>query len=1032
MSQAAPPAASPHRRRWSRPVILGLVAVVALAGAGWSIWSSVGDEALRALADYQRARNVPPPVPPGPPVDRPIDDDELANWSEVKVFRAGATRPKPVIVVGRAQQATPPNIMDGVMRGTLGRELIRQGFILAAREGFDVVVRDLAIGDPDEPGPADATYRLGSFLQGKKHETARNPNGGRITIVAGTGADRRVVWHQRLDCMDLEWAKYFTLVGQVESLARHEWRDLVAGWKLPPRELRPPTAPDALPDGAEARLDSLAETEQFAALRALHDAVRRDGGSPTRWVALARGYALLGSLVESNPGAAHSAFKARGLLYARLAVVAAPGSAAGLRGQAFAEAFAGMVHAARDDLDDADKADATAAKSPRVTLLRAYLATDPEALGRVAAAAPEDPLPLYLRAIVQSRLSGPVGDDSRYCRNEIAAAVDAVLARVPDCHRVVDVLCRSAGVAGLHRATTIDLESFAATSAARVAAVPGLPAAVVNRGGEATDEFALRQSLVKAATADPNEMSWGALATLLSDVRFVQIVHRLHFLAYPLGAGAAEFLEVARPMVADHPNHDFIEFFGGTLDRDQAIALLDRLDFADFEVKDNGTMTPMRLLDTNRSSISWRRSVTQSDWGLVPNAELIARNQRDPGIRATWAKMLINLDPGSPVGRSLLAGAEWATAAPKVAAWEAEQPWNTALLAEHGLQLVKAKQPAEAQGRLETAMGRSPEIWIFRGLASSYRAQGRVDEWVKAAEAMMQQPDQALDHATAANDLAQYLMKRGEVDRAWPWAERAAQSWAAWAMLTASRCAEMRRDWTNAEAWIARTSQRYGGNWLDWAAWCARTGHGNPKIAAAMLWRAWDAGTRPSSADQGFFLGNLALFFDRADVAREIAEGQLAADPRSTIATLLLAQAHDRLGNAKDRDAAFDRIAGEPQPSAPKTAKMIAHLVAWHRDPTAPLDLAPVDALIDSIVPKNRPASDTAVGLILAMYGQADRALPYLKRADVGANNIGLRLLARQVLQARGEPLAEILLTAPAVTAANPTPADGPDAEPEP
>ncbi len=1019
MSQAVPPAAAPRRRRWSRPVVLAFVAVAVLGGAGWSIWSSVGDEAMRALAEYQRARNTPPSgptQPPGPPVDRPIDDDELANWSEVAIFHAGANRPRPVVVVRRARQALPPDVMDGVVRGAVAREVIRQGVILAAREGFDVVVRDPAIGDPDEPGPADATYRLGSFLQTKKHETARNPNGGRITIVAGTGKDRRVVWHRTLDCMDVEWARYFRLVGQVESLARHEWRDLMAGWKLPPRAPRPPTAPDALPDGVEARLDSVAETEQFAALRALHDATRRDGGSPTRWLALARGYALLGSLVESLPSAAHAVFKARGLLYARMAVDAAPGSAAGLRGQAFAEAFAGMPFAARSDLDDADKADkadGSSARIPRVDLLRAYLAIDPEALGRVAAADPDNPVPLYLGAIAQSRLSGFAGDDDRICRNEIAAAVDAVLARVPDCHRAVDALCRSSGVAGLHRATTIDLESFAATSAARVAAVPGLPATVQARGGEAVDEFALRQALVQAAIADPNELSWGVLAALLRDIRFVQVCHRLHFLAYPLGAGAAEFLEAARPLVADHPNHDFLELYGGALDRDQALALVDRLDFADFEVKDAGLTTPIRNLDQARSRTLWQRELTQSDWGLAPDMERIVRNQGAPAVRAAWAKALLHLDPSSPVGRGLLAGAEWAMVAPQVAAWEAEQPWNTVLVAEHGFQLLKAKQYAEAQGRFETAMGRSPEIWIFRGLATSYREQGRIDEWVKAAGAMMEQPDQALDHANAANDLARFLMKRGEVDRAWPWAERAAESWAAWAMLTASECAEMRRDWTNAEAWIARTSQRYPANWLDWAAWCVRTGHGNPKIAAALLWQLWEAGRRPDSVEQGFLLGDLALILDRADITREIAAGQLAAQPQATPAGVLLALAYDRLGDAKNRDAVMDAIVAEPNPSGPKTARMIGHLVAWHRDPAAPLDLAPIEALIASIEPQNRPASDTTVALILLMYGQADRAVPYLKRADITGNNLGFRLLARHALQARGEPLGEFLRVPP-------------------
>ncbi len=1010
-----------RRRRWPRPLILTLVAATVLLGAAWSIWLSAGDEIIMAIAAATRPPTPSQPpalVAPAKPVDRPIEDDETANWTEVAVFRDGPNRPRPVVVVRRPQQASVANLNDGVSRGALAREVVRQGLILSAREGFDILVRDLAVGDPDEPGLADSTYRIGSFFQTRKHESAKNPQGGRITITQGSGGDRKVVWHRTLDCMDFEFPNYARLVGQVEVLIRTDFRKILADWKLPTsRAPKLPAKPVSLPEGVEKRLTSLAETEQFAAIRALHDAIRHDGGSPELWHALSRGYAMLGSLTEPLPSASHAVFKARSLLYAQEAVVVENDSPRSLRDQAFAEAMAGLHKPARADLDLADKTDGGKGMSLRTETTRAYLASDPDALGKLAARSPDDLTPLYLQAIVRSRLSGVSAGIQRTCRNEIIANLDEVLAKVPDCHRAIDAMCECSGVANLHRATTIDLEPFASTSAARVAALPGLPPAVAGRldDGAAIDEFALRQSLVKASIGDTNDLTWGALALQLRDIRFLQVCRRLHFLAYPLSSGASQFVEVARPMVADHPNHEYIELFSGLIDQNQAIEIIDRLDFADLELKNYDLFQfPIHSISKERSVRFYGRSITQADWGTVPNLERHARISSDVALKVNWANGLLNLDPGSPVARAIIVEADWARAAPQIADWEREQPWNTVLFAAHGFQLLKDKRFAEAQAKFEMALARSPELWIFNGLVKTYRERGQIELWIKAAEAMLEQPDQSLDHAETANDLARYLMDQGQVDRAWPWAERAAGSWAGWAMNTAWQCAEMRRDWRNAEAWVARASQRYDNQWLDWLAWCVRTGHGNLKAASDVVWAQWDATRTAGSDNDASMLASLGLILDRADMTQQVAEARVEADPKSTVDALYLALACERLGDIKARDKALERIVTEPNPSAPKTAKMIATLIQWHRHrDTAKLDLAAIDAVLLEVPPEHRPPSNTMIGLFLILFGEGDEAVRYLKASDVDGNAGNARLLARHALRSRGEPVADNLFTTP-------------------
>lgn len=1015
MTDPIVPAAGSRARRPARPLILTLLALAALGGAGWSIWRSVGEEALEAIA--AATRRPPAPVPPTAPGIPPVGDDETANWTEVAVYRAGPGRPRPVLVARRTRQAIAFN--DGVARGLLARELVRQGLILAAREGFDVAVRDLAVGDPDEPGAADATYRLGSFGMAGKHASSATPQGMRVTIASGTGADRRVLWTGKLDGIGREMPEYDQLVGQIKALIDKDFRDVLAGWKLPPSVApRAAVAPDRLPDGVEGRLASLAEAEQFAALRALHDAVRRDGGSPARWRALARGYAMLGSLTEPLFGAGHAAFQARGLLYARLGVDAAKRAPAGLRDQAFAEALAGIFGPARADLDAADKLDGGQTPSPRADLLRAFLATDPTALIRAADRSQGDHIALYLGAVVQSRLSGRVGGEDRINRHEILDAAERVLTQVPDAHRAIDLMSEAGGVVNLHRSTTLDLEAFAATAATRIRAVPGLPPAVADlvREGAPADEVAARRALDEAARADPNDLTWGALAQVLRETRFLQVCRRLHFLAFALSAGASDFAEEARPLVADHPNRDFVELYAGQLAPADAAVLARRLDFADLEFKNHGLLHIIRRFDPGLDAQLYQRSMSQAGMGLIPDWERTIRNENEGPGRRNWARALIQVEPASPVARSALVGVDWDNVAARAPDWEREQPWNTSLIAEIAGQLLKAGRYDEAQRRFEVALRQSPEMWIFRGLARCYRERGQTEAWVAAAEAMLEQPDQSLDHATVGDDLAKYLIEQGQVDRAWPWAERAAGSWAAWAMDTAARCAEMRRDWENAEAWVARNSQRYPDRWLNWATWCLRTEHGHPRAAARLVWAQWDAGRRGTSDEESVWLCDLGLLLDRPEVARESAAGLLEAEPGSTVAALKLALACHRLGDAKGRDEAMERLASAPNPLGPRTAKALGLLHAWHREgEKAPPDLAPVAAILESIPAENRPPTAGAIGLVLDMYGRTAEAIPYLKQGDSRQQTASQRALIRMALKAHDQPLAaDIYWTAPA------------------
>ena len=203
-----------------------------------------------------------------------------------------------------------------------------------------------------------------------------------------------MVWSSEFDCGMNIAPTYPQLIMFVERFARDDFPGVLEGLGLSRSGPAPPKNAEEgkLPTGVEERLGRLVETEAFAAIRALHEAIRTQGETSTLLIALARAYANLGSLAESQWTADYLAFQARGLLYAQRAVVRDHDAPPSLRGQAYAEALAGLSRAALQDLNLANKADGGKANPPWAPMIRAYCRSNASSLAKLVAAHPEDPL----------------------------------------------------------------------------------------------------------------------------------------------------------------------------------------------------------------------------------------------------------------------------------------------------------------------------------------------------------------------------------------------------------------------------------------------------------------------------------------------------------------------------------------------------------------------------------------------------------------------------------------------------------------
>ena len=1005
-------------KRPGRSFVVALAALAVTAGAGVAIWSSIGAGALSEFWPTAQPIASGPgpakaPVTPGAGAPgRPIGDDERAFWSEVAVYKSGPGRPRSVVAVKRGKQPASSE-KDGLYQGLLAREVVRQGLLLAAREEFGAVTRDVPIGDVEPSGAPDATFRIGSRFRVLAGSGPDDPNVGRVTIVSGEGADRRVLWSREFDCEMIIAPNYGRLVSIVEGFSRQGFRTVLGGRGLARSGPSPLASKDeggGLPESVDRGLGLPVETEQFAAIRALHEAIRTRGETPSRLVALAKAYANLGKLSECQWTADYLAFQARALLYAERAAVREHESPETLRGRAHVRALAGLFREAILDVEKSGGPGGGKDQPYEVEMVRAYAASDAAALERTAGEHPGDPWPRLLRFLTVSESSGYYYTTDKNCRHDVLAASRPILESVPDCYRVYDGLIQMSGVANLHTATSVGYGLYAQAMPERVAALPGLPKAVSGlrpEGGEPA-EVGLRRAIDAAAADDPAEPTWGVLARQLREIRFFLAGRRVEFIAYSLAAPTGDVAAEALPLLADHPNRAYIESFLSRFDGPDLAGKLKGLDLADIEPKAGRIAQRFNAFDpaeqSRLSGLAWTHIVSGTVPGQIAHVATAADESRGQA-----AHNLLKYHPGSPLGRAALIASRWDEAKPNAEAWAKDHGGaDTLVVAELGLRSLNEERLDEAERLLREALDRSPEGWLFEGLAGVYVRRGDVDGYAKAAAEYLQTDDLNLDHAKVAGNLAEFLMKLGEYAKARPFAEYSAQSWAGWAMMRASRCAEGMGDWEGAEQWIARTSERYDSSWLQWYAWCQRTGRGNPDAAGRLIEQQLNAGRSLRSHEEQIQVATALIGAGASKSARRVLEPAYEEKHDTTLG-LLLAVACDLDGDPKARDAAMKAVGDDSKPSAPLTAKVVAALGDWlakggKNEP----DLARVDGLVEQMKPEARPNCTTFVGLLLDRHGQADAAIKYLKQADTDKTYLWFRYLARSVLRARGTALEPI------------------------
>lgn len=863
-------------------------------------------------------------------------------------------------------EVQPPGIVldpSGAVaqQGLLVRELQRQALLLAAREELSLRTRDAALREPFAPVSSScltvSTKTL--CLPAKETELSVTRAGNTQTCrVAG------VPQHGKAPG-DPDYPK---LVAALEVASREQLPAILKALALegsPAGE-----AATARPsERVLARLAVLTSTEQLGAARELHAALRQ-GQSVELLSALVRAYANLGVLTECHWSAEHTVFKARALLYAQRACTLSKDGALARWTRAYAYALAGL-HAA----GEAEAVAATALSNPPAWArgIEAYVRYDAASLRAVPAADEGAGVARLLAFLAVEHEHGT--------RIPLDVGFEA-LEKNPECYRIHDAINEHGGVSSQHRTTLLGLQILAKTLATRLAGQEALPVTVAKLATDGATVADLVKSLRSAD--DSGEPSWSVTGTLIEETVFDLARRRLIFMKEKWAVPVEEELGSLLAQLGPHRYRAYLESFGQRADTSA-------IEIADPEVRET------RLMDATRAPAADPRKIRGERARIVALCQVDAtaheleetvRRFHGSGFERVAVERLQRASPRSPVLVEVaLQGARPAAEALEAApTWEKEHADHARVQRVLSVFYHQQRRDEDSRRCLDRAIALSPDRWCYETLAGLHEAAGDRVKWREALEKVLELPDTGLDHAQVRVRIARYYMGRSEWKEALPYADAAAETWAAWAMECAADCHEGARDMKGAELWMRRVGERYGGT--RWYYWCVRTGEGDATAAkkvAEARFKAVRSGAPSSSGDWEALGAFYVLEGKRADALEWYARANKASPvPAWSLMTALLTDDSDEragiLTAVGERAGQFRGSDGRNRAATADLAKLMKRV--FSKEET--LDPAAVERIFTKASQKEKRYLGYIAGRFLIDQGFAKEARPLLEASASG------------------------------------------------
>ena len=798
---------------------------------------------------------------PGAAVTPVSGTGQPADLQNVDIVFMAVQKPLHVVYIGNNRFHVPTKGPE------FQRELVREAFLIAARDEIGVLTRDELLGETRPENDHTLALRFHYVMPGEEND------GGPLRQLSFHRIDSDGKETKFLDYDYTLWIRdhsgYMKILQDVERMSREDFAKSLKSAGMKKTVSAEETAVDETEtenalQSIDMLLDNLSLVSQYDAVRQTHQWIRNAGETLSLLQRLVRGYTQLYLLSEHHFLKTRFVFQSRALLYSQR-IVAKYGEtreSLGLRGAVFA--YITYFELARESFAQADSinpaSDTDAMLSQWIEIARAYADYDFAAMETLMKEHEQNPLAKLVYYMMHEYTL-----DTKTARN-----IGRELSENYSCMRILD------GIAGI---TSFDpiyaadgkeyTQYYDTTLSAELLNVKGLPDNVAETvkmkpsggglaslfgssrsGNDTTDRFQKRKQILDAILAvakegDACEMSWQALAHLIREESVIQIYHVARGIRGHNG-DPASWLKSALPVYQGHPLEKVLRCL--VRNNDAILPLKNEIasepppySFADITTYYLWVFTALFGQTTEKTHLTPdEMAMAQIDWDCCRDLyyvwKIIELNRgrfTPPSLdKSTLAAQLIRSTPNSPLSVVGKIDYHWQYNEDDVQRWcddfhrfpsvlrrvNDRIPWyNLKSVRDRKIQLLRfiyehsgTRQDVSALTTRLIPEGKSEEaLEILKHYLTTSDAEDNLSRYV------------------AAGEIARILMQEKRFDEALKYAELAGSSYSASGLRVLAECHEVMGNFAEAEATfyrLARNYSTYKDETLRWAIFCQRVG----------------------------------------------------------------------------------------------------------------------------------------------------------------------------------------------------------------
>ena len=908
----------------------------------------------------------------------------------------------------------------------LGREIMRQAVLIAARDELGCVTRDETLL---ETAPTQV-HTLHLLATERAHMT------GQWQLMLKRMEQGSTVWEKTYDFLPHGGKIYADIIPKIETDTRSALVEALraAGVTGAKPTGKKPTAPG--PE-VEQLLNTVDIVAQFGAIRVAHTAIAQHGESPEWLGVLVRGYANLSMLTTHYWYSAPEVFTARAWLYAQRMVAAEPQSELALWHRAYAWALGGTLQHAQADLAELERrrtaAGSAAATPPSWTkLIAVYLNADREGLDRVG------------KEQVANRAWALM------LKFQLAASyMEAHL--MNDTAREIDKICPTAyGTYGylVTRGQHLSLSRFGAgwgpmrfaehvpQSLAKLTDLPSTVRLLVAKSPpsrrqvdsleseeEEPESFSslpmdAAERLRGDAASSGSEPSWSALSSMLEEEQFLLVVQ---YFADAHNATERDFSGVTAqllPLVKRHRYAALIE--SERYDRNRDFATLVKLYGAINVTDPRLNMMPLfarfwGISGASGEELGWTTLArAQRNFTIQGMMEYVVRfaTFRDTGTVEMRNMLVDELREVAPTWDCTYMYALYWVQTPtmeQLRQWENSVKTSPVAWTRLAFQYDTLGDLDSAKRCAQRALAVAPLSDPMLLLADIHEREGHWDKCEQTLVAFLETPDLGLSHGPALSALVNGLTSRGQWRKAKQYAVQFGETYAALGLSAAAFVTEGLAEWEESEQWVRAFSTSYpSGDGAAWYLWCRRTGRGDVD-AAKPLAEQWVAGNRLSNRESAIMAGVYHEVSGDPAAALEAYQAALAFRP-SFNCSIKVARLARQTGGERLRTETINAAQKAPlensEEVSPEERKVIAAgqaiLQLMKTGDASPERLGKIEQLLLEVDSGGRAIYACELGMELDALGKKAEAEKYWRRclvtpeADWGSTTLAGFALAKR------------------------------------